>query len=71
MTLVDYMAVPSERKVVCLSELKAETVAGHYENEYVWFLWFDETGEKIVRIREFLDGVAARGLLDRVRKLGS
>lgn len=64
MTMVDYVSNAAERRVVCLSSLKAKTPVGPYANEYVWFLTFDETGTKIVKIVEMLDGIAAKSLLD-------
>jgi ketosteroid isomerase-like protein len=65
MTIKDYLAVPSERRVVCLTSLDSTTTVGPYKNEYVWFLRFDESGEKITEIVEFLDSKAAADILSR------
>jgi ketosteroid isomerase-like protein len=60
-----YLAVPAERRVVCLTSLDSTTTVGPYKNEYVWFLRFDETGSKITEIVEFLDSKAAAEILAR------
>ena len=65
MTMKDYVAVPSERRVVCLTALESTTTVGPYKNEYVWFLRFDESGEKITEIVEFLDSKAAAEILSK------
>lgn len=70
MTIEDYMAVPSERRAVCRTSLSATTPVGPYSNEYVWFLKFDESGEKIVSIVEFFDSKAAAEVLARFREAG-
>lgn len=71
MTIVNYMAVPSERRAVCLSSLSANTRAGPYSNEYVWFFDFDETGEKIVNIEEFMDSSAVKDLRSRLAEVAN
>ena len=45
--------------------LIADTTVGDYKNEYVWFLSFDESGNKIVSITEFMDSAAAKDILSR------
>ncbi|KAK3706625.1 hypothetical protein LTR37_012634 [Vermiconidia calcicola] len=52
-----YLAVPEERRAVCRSSLSATTAVGPYSNVYVWFLTFDDKGEKITSITEMLDGI--------------
>jgi len=34
---------------------RADTAAGEYVNEYMWTLEFDESGERIVGQKEFVD----------------
>ena len=63
MIIDDYLAVADERRAVCRSSVSATTPVGPYSNEYVWFLVFDETGQKIVSITEFFDSKAAADLL--------
>ena len=65
MTIKEYLAVPAERRVVCFTALDATTTVGPYKNEYVWFLRFDESGQKITEIVEFLDSKAAAEILAR------
>ncbi|KAK3116435.1 hypothetical protein LTR53_003228 [Teratosphaeriaceae sp. CCFEE 6253] len=69
-TIHDYMAVASERRVVCRTSLVANTPVGPYKNDYVWFFTFDEGGEKIVSITEFLDSKAGAELLAKLTDAG-
>ena len=70
MTIDDYLSVPSERRVVARSSMKATAKFGPFNNEYVWWLTFNETGEKIVKIEEFIDRKAAADLLAKARAEG-
>ncbi|CAK1365529.1 hypothetical protein CB0940_09966 [Cercospora beticola] len=70
MTLEDYISVPAERRAVARSSVKAQSPVGSYENDYVWFLNFDEEGKKIVKIVEFVDGLAAKELLGKLKEGG-
>ena len=47
---------------------KADTLAGEYNNEYVWNIEFNESGEKIVGWKEFVDVGTARDFLPKLRK---
>ncbi|GIZ48143.1 hypothetical protein CKM354_001121600 [Cercospora kikuchii] len=68
MTLEDYVGVPEERRAVARSSVKALTPVGPYKNEYVWFLTFDEAGEKIVKVVEFVASLAAKELLGKLEE---
>ncbi|EME48328.1 hypothetical protein DOTSEDRAFT_67418 [Dothistroma septosporum NZE10] len=70
MTIHDYLAVPEDRRAVCRSSMAATTPAGPLNNEYVWFLTFDVTGDKIIRIEEFLDSKATTELRIKLREGG-
>jgi ketosteroid isomerase-like protein len=48
------------RKVVMWLSARADTAAGEYVNEYMWVLEFDESGEKVVEVKEFVDTVMQR-----------
>jgi hypothetical protein len=48
------------RKVVMWLSARADTAAGEYVNEYMWVLEFDESGEKVVKVKEFVDTVMQR-----------
>jgi hypothetical protein len=48
------------RKVVMWLSARADTAAGEYVNEYMWMLEFDESGEKVVEAKEFVDSVMQR-----------
>lgn len=66
MEIHDYIVNLQERKVAVYSTLTATTSFGPFKNEYVWFLDFDQTGEKITRIKEFLDSQATNDLSSRL-----
>ncbi len=51
----DVIEDPKARKIVMHLIAHADTVVGEYNNEYVWFMDFDEEGEKIVAWKEFVD----------------
>lgn len=68
MTIKVYVTVPAERRVVCYSTLDSTTVVGPYQSEYVWFLRFDDSGDKITEIVEFVDSKATAEILSRVRE---
>lgn len=68
MTLEYYVGVPEERRAVARSSVKALTPVGPYKNEYVWFLTFDEAGEKIVKVVEFVDSLAAMEWLGKLKE---
>ncbi|KAF2225385.1 hypothetical protein BDZ85DRAFT_66046 [Elsinoe ampelina] len=70
MTINDYLASPAERRAICRSSMTASTAAGPFNNEYVWFLTFDETGKQITRIEEFLDSAATQEIRARFRDAG-
>ena len=54
---------PEHRQLVCYASGVGESPVAPYVNEYVFFLNFDETGEKITRIEEFVDSGFARDFL--------
>ena len=39
--------------------MRSMTATGPFANEYIWFLRFDDKGEKITEIVEFFDSKAA------------
>ncbi|PSK42196.1 hypothetical protein B9Z65_4110 [Elsinoe australis] len=70
MTINDYLPAPSERRAVCRSSMVASTPVGEFRNEYVWFFTFDESGEHVTDIVEFLDSVATRDIRSRLGEAG-
>lgn len=56
------------RKICMWLLTKADTLAGEYNNEYVWNIEFNESGEKIVGWKEFVDVGTARDFLPKLRK---
>lgn len=70
MTIHDYLASTEERRAVCWSEMTATSPVGPFNNEYTWFFWFDESGEKITKIVEFFDSLAAKELRQKMTEAG-
>ncbi len=70
MTIDDYLAVPAERRAVCRLSMTATTPVGEYDNEYVFFFDFNESGTKLTKIVEFLDATKVAELRDRFAKAG-
>ena len=46
----------------------ASTPVGSYQNEYAFFLWFDESGEKITKVHEFVDSAYTQGFFAKLTK---
>lgn len=70
MTINDFLAAPADRRVVCRSSMTAMTPTGKFENEYVWFFTFNESGTKIIHIAEFLDSKATKDIRARFDAAG-
>lgn len=49
----------------------AETPVGPYANEYTLFLYFNETGDKVVRVVEFVDSDFSRAFFGKMAKLAA
>ena len=45
------------RKIVLWLTARADTAAGEYRNEYIWILTFDESGNKVVDSKEYVDAI--------------
>lgn len=63
MTVLDYFASPEERRAFLHCTMTADRTSGSsasYENEYMFVLSFDESGEKITKIVEMMDSHRVR-----------
>lgn len=60
LTVHDLVEDREAHRIVMWLKACADTLAGEYINEYMWTLDFDETGEKIIRMHEFVDTVVNR-----------
>lgn len=60
LTVQDVVEDREAHRIVMWLKARADTVVGEYHNEYMWTLDFDETGEKIMRMHEFVDSVVDR-----------
>lgn len=47
-------------RIVMYLTARADTDVGEYINEYVWFLDFDEVGDRIIGHKEFVDAIMNR-----------
>lgn len=57
LTIEDIIEDREAHRIVMYLKARADTLAGEYRNEYMWTLDFDETGDKIIRMHEFVDAV--------------
>lgn len=62
MEILDYFADLSSRRAVVHSAMTATVDGVEFNNEYMWLLDFDMTGEKITIIKEMLDSLATHNL---------
>ena len=46
----------------------AETPVGPYANEYIWVLTFDASGDKVLKILEFVDSAFSARFGSELRK---
>jgi hypothetical protein len=59
-TVDDTIEDLENRKIVMFVSAKGDTPVGEYNNEYVWSMRFDESGEKISEWTEYVDAGMAR-----------
>ena len=67
-TVLDIMEDASANKVTIWASSTAKTAIGDYANEYLLMLYFDETGEKLVRFLEFVDSAQSIEFFTKLRK---
>lgn len=68
LTVQDIVEDREAHRIVMWLKARADTMAGEYVNEYMWTLDFDETGERIVRMHEFVDTVVNRDFWPKLSK---
>lgn len=54
------------RKVCLWVICTGTTVSGPWTNEYVWSMEFNEAGTKVVRWKEFVDGISTKALFPEI-----
>ncbi|KAF2656681.1 hypothetical protein K491DRAFT_596438 [Lophiostoma macrostomum CBS 122681] len=59
-TVNDTIEDLEKKKIVVFVSAKGDTPVGEYNNEYVWNIGFDESGEKISEWTEYVDAGMAR-----------
>ena len=68
MIINDYVEDLNRRRTVTRTQgLMTSSVIGSFENEYVWFLSFNETGTQITEIVEFMDSRSAVDIMERIK----
>lgn len=60
LTIEDIVEDRDARSLCLWLTARANTAAGLYENDYVWLWYFDESGTKILRSKEFSDSIRNR-----------
>ena len=56
------------RKICLWLVARADTAAGEYVNEYMWLMDFDESGEKITSMKEYVDAIMQRDFFPKLRE---
>ncbi|MCJ1249656.1 hypothetical protein MMC30_006882 [Trapelia coarctata] len=67
LTLQDSIEDLEARKICMWLVARADTAAGKYVNEYIWLMEFDESGEKITSMKEYVDTVMQRDFFPKLR----
>jgi len=61
--IVNDVVDDTEHRRICMYlRARADTLAGEYDNDYMWTLDFNETGTKITKVQGFVDTVMNRDL---------
>lgn len=56
------------RKIVMWLSAKGDSKVGEYRNEYMWTIEFDASGDKIVRMKEFVDTAMIKEFYPQLRE---
>jgi hypothetical protein len=67
LTVTELLEDVEQRKVCVWLLARADTEVGKYRNEYVWLMEFDESGENIVGMKEFVDVGMARDFWPKLK----
>jgi|SRR5579871_727209 len=67
LTVTELVEDVDQRKICMWLLARADTAVGEYRNEYVWLMEFDESGEKIAGMKEFVDAGMARDFWPRLK----
>jgi len=57
LTVNDVVEDRESQRICMWLSARADTAAGEYINEYMWTMDFDESGRKLIQVREFVDAV--------------
>lgn len=66
LTAHDMFEDDAENRICMYLRARADTLAGEYINEYVWMMDFDDSGNRITRVKEFVDTVMKRDFFPRL-----
>lgn len=67
LTVNDILEDRDGRRICLWATARGNSAAGHYVNEYVWLLDFDETGTKILGSKEYSDTIMARDFFPKLQ----
>ena len=67
LTVTELVEDVEQRKICMWLLARADTDVGEYRNEYLWLMEFDESGEKIVGTKEFVDVGMARDFWPKLK----
>ena len=68
LTVQDIVEDVQARKICLWLVARADTAAGEYVNEYMWLMDFDESGEKITSMKEYVDAIMQRDFFPKLRE---
>lgn len=57
------------RRATFYAKGDGETPIGHFSNEFAFFLWFNEAGDKLIRVDEFVDSGNTAKFFDKFREV--
>ena len=60
LTVTDMLEDKDAARICLWMNARADTMAGVYNNDYVWLLEFDESGEKIICSKEYSDTLMSK-----------
>ncbi|KAF9059486.1 hypothetical protein BDP27DRAFT_1310838 [Rhodocollybia butyracea] len=67
-TINDIFEDEKENKIVLWAQSTSDSVIGPYDNEYMLAFYFNEDGDKVVRMLEFVNSTVSVDFFPRLRK---
>ena len=67
LTINDVLEDHQFHRICMRLSARADTAVGEYVNEYMWTMTFDESGQKLVHVREFVDTVVNKDFWPKLK----